>query len=219
MGMFTPQSGNFASLKNVGDSVEGTVTTTPTQRQSTDPNTKQPQVTRNGSPRMEVLINLKDASGVERTLATAGSWRMERAINDALVMQGIYTGDLEVGGYLKVTLTGHEQGKGSIPAKTFAAEYIPAAQNTGQGPAVPHQAQAPQGYAQPAEAPAYGAPQGQPAQQPTYGAPQGYAQPAQGYAAPQQPAATPDQMGYAQPAQQPVAQQGMVADPWATPAY
>lgn len=184
-GFFTPKSGAAAKFDNVGDTITGQISGALSERPSTYNGT--PRTTKKGAPVMEIVIPLLDTQGNDRTLYVA-AWRMRQAIQDAVMASGAK--DVEEGGLLTVTFTGHVQGEGASPAKTFSAQYQ--APGTFQAPAqqAPVQ-QAPQGYAPPAQS-GY-APQ----------APQGYAQPQQGYAQPQQ--------GYAQP--QPPVQQNYAQAP------
>lgn len=206
MGLFTPKSGNFASLKVAGNRVAGTITSQPTTRQVVDYMTKMPATLKDGSPKMGILINLRDAQGVDTTLDTGGKWRMERAISDALLAAGITTGDLEIGGHLTVEVTGTEPGKGQNPALTFRAEYVKAADNAQQAAPAAQQ----QGYVDPN---AGYSQQGYP-QADQGGYPAGAAQQAQGgQPMPYQQPVTPPQ-GYPQQAQQAPQGYANTPNPW-----
>lgn len=167
MGFFTPTAGAAVKFENVGDSIYGRVSGALSERQATYNGT--PRTTKKGQPVMEVVIPMVDVNGNERTLY-AGAWRMRRAIQDAVVVSGAK--DVEEGGLLTVTFTGHEQGEGASPAKTFSAQYTapggaqPAPQASApQAPVAPQapmqQAPAPQaqGYAQQPQQPYQQAPQ------------------------------------------------------------
>lgn len=170
MGFFSPNAGAAVKFENVGDTITGRISGALSERQATY--NGQARTTKKGKPVMEIVVPMIDTNGNERTLY-ASSWRMQRAIQDAVMVSGAK--DVEQGGVLTVTFSGHEQGEGAQPAKAFSAQY----QAPGAAPAesaAPQQAAAPQQYAQ---QPQQAAPQ-QYAQQPQ--APQQYAQqPQQAY--------------------------------------
>lgn len=171
MGFFTPNAGAAVKFENVGDTITGRISGALSERQATY--NGQPRTTKKGKPVMEIVVPMIDTNGNERTLY-ASSWRMQRAIQDAVMVSGAK--DVEQGGVLTVTFSGHEQGEGAQPAKAFTAQYqAPGA----EAPAAP--AAAPQQYAQSQQ---YAQPQQQAAPQ-QYGqqsqAPQQYGQPSQAY--------------------------------------
>lgn len=119
-----------ASVKfeNPGDSFTGIITAPVTERQATVFGSTELAFwpAKNGrpaEPKMEAIINLKEeATGMDRTLYVPKG-RMQKAIGQAMAMAG--SSDLAVGSKLTVTFTGTEKGKGTFPAKTFSAEYVP----------------------------------------------------------------------------------------------
>lgn len=168
MSFFAPSAGAAVKFENVGDSITGRISGPLTERQSTY--NGQPRTTKKGAPVMEVVVPMVDTNGNERTLY-ASAWRMKRAITDAVMVSGAK--DVEEGGILTVTFSGHEQGEGAQPAKAFSAQYsAPGAVQQ----AAPAQS-APQQYVQPAPQQQYA---------PPVPAPQQYAQPAQNSVAQQQ---------------------------------
>lgn len=180
MGFFAPSAGAAVKFDNVGDTFTGRISGALSERQSTYNGT--PRTTKKGQPVMEIVVPMIDANGNERTLY-ASAWRMKRAITDAVTVSGAK--DVEEGGILTVTFSGHEQGEGAQPAKAFTAQY----QAPGAAAPAP-QATPQQAYEQPMQQQAY--------QQPA--APQQYAQqPQQAY---QQPVQQQVYQNYQQPAAQ-----------------
>lgn len=171
MGFFAPSAGAAVKFDNVGDTITGRISGPLSERQSTYNGT--PRTTKKGQPVMEIVVPLVDANGNERTLY-ASAWRMKRAITDAVTVSGAK--DVEEGGILTVTFSGHEQGEGAQPAKAFTATY------QAPGAAAPAPQAAPQQAYEPNMAQQY---QQQPPASQQY-AQQGYQQPQQYQQAPQQ---------------------------------
>lgn len=191
MGFFSPNAGAAVKFENVGDSITGIISGALSERQAQY--NGQPRTTKKGQPVMEVVVPITDQMGNERTLYVS-AWRMKRAIQDAVMVAGAK--DIEQGGMLTVTFSGHEQGEGAQPAKAFTAQYTPAGQVAAPAPQTAPQAPAQQQYSQPMQQQGgyQPAPTDGPYQQANYGQPMqqgGYSQPApMGNAAP---------TGYAQP--------------------
>lgn len=181
-------SNKGAKFAAVGDSITGTITGAPTERQQTDFTTKQPAFWPNGDPKMQILVPLQtslredpDDDGV-RTLYVA-SRHMKQAIGQAIRTAG--ASDVVKGGVLTVRFVGTDPASKNPqnPAKMYDAQYTaPAA-----GPFAAQAAQQP--VAPPAPAPVAQYP-AQPPAQPVYAAPAPVAQPVA-------PAAPPAQQGVA----------------------
>jgi hypothetical protein len=92
-----------------------------------------PKFTQNGRPIWGIGIDIQtmmresvEDTGIRRLYAD--KIRLLNAIREAVQAHGLP--GVQVGGYLSVTWTGTEPGKGSIDASTFSATYTPAGQVT-----------------------------------------------------------------------------------------
>jgi hypothetical protein len=123
--------------KPLGTTIEGTIARAPEVRQQTDLQTGNPLTWDNGDPKMQLVVALQttlreddDDDGV-RNLYVKGSKKPESKSLHAAVagaVQAARAKGLEVGGHLKVTLTGKRPSttKGFNDANEFAAVYTPA---------------------------------------------------------------------------------------------
>lgn len=150
--------------KPIGTTIEGTVTRVPEVRQQTDMKTGELETWDNGDPKMQLVVALQttlresdDDDGV-RNVYVKGSKKPESKSMHAAVagaVQATKAKGLEVGGTLKVTLSGKHPSstKGFNDANEFEAVYTPAAAGF-LAPETPA-AQAPvDAWATPAAAPA-----------------------------------------------------------------
>jgi hypothetical protein len=145
----------------VGASIQGTVKSTPRERQQTKYNTQEPAFWPNGDPMMQILVDLQTDQRAdpnddgERTLYVA-SKHMKRAISDAIRAAG--ASDLLPGGVLTVQYVGNDPASKNPqnPAKLYSAQYTAPTSAFAQQPAaaapVPQPAAAPQQqYVDPAQ--------------------------------------------------------------------
>lgn len=151
MSFFTPTSSSV-KFETPGQSFTGVITAPVTERQAKVFGSEELAFwpAKNGrpaEPKMEAMVNLRDSeTGLDRTLYVPKG-RMQKAIGLAMATAG--ANELTVGSTLTVTFTGTEKGKGTFPAKTFSAEFVPAA-----APAVAAPTLAPAASAATAAAPA-----------------------------------------------------------------
>lgn len=230
MSVFAKTTSRYHKLKNVGDSIQGTILEIPEPKQSTvyNPDPAAPKKldfweSRDGGParpKLEVHLLLQteinegpDENGEpddgERRLVVPIFFKdgsMMSAIQAAMGRAGAK--DLEKGGKIGIRFTGHdpESANPQQPRKLFEAYYEKPAAAGGVFAQQPQAAQAPQQYQQPAQAPA---PQAQQWQQP-----QAAQTPAQ-QAWDQQPAQA--QWQQPQAAQAPAQQPAAPAQQWQAP--
>lgn len=129
MSFFTSTSA-AVKFENPGDSITGIITAPVTERQAKVFGSQELAFwpARNGrpaEPKMEAIVNLKDTTTNQDRTLYVPKGRMQKAIGNAMAMAG--ASELAVGSTLTVTFTGTEKGKGTFPAKTFSAEYVPGA--------------------------------------------------------------------------------------------
>lgn len=155
--------GGSPALKfdTVGTSYTGTVVAEPTASQQTDFRTKVPETWPDGSPKMQVLVqlstSLRDPQKPEddgtRTLYIKGR-ELTNAVRAAVRATG--ANGIHTGGTLTVTYVGEGQAQqGLNPPKLFTAQYQPPAVSfAGVGqPAQQQQPAAQQQYTAPAQQP------------------------------------------------------------------
>lgn len=140
MSFFTPTSSSV-KFENVGDTFTGIITAPVTERQATKFGSDEldfwpAKGNRPAEPKMEAIVNLREEStNLDRTLYVSKG-RLQKAIGMAMAKAGAT--ELSVGSKLTVTFTGTEKGKGTFPAKTYSAEFVPAeATAPDQAPANP----------------------------------------------------------------------------------
>lgn len=122
-----------ATFKNIGDSVEGTITAPPKAREEREFNQQTQRsdgpvkTFPSGDPIYGILVDLQTAQrdpmnpeddGVRRVYVEGK--RLKDAIRNAVAAAG--GKGLEVGAYLKVAYT-HQEAAGTVMAKCYAAEY------------------------------------------------------------------------------------------------
>lgn len=117
---------------NVGDTITGTISGAPTERQQTKFGSQEPDFWPNGDPKMQIVVPLQTDLREDpqddgaRTLYVA-SKNMKRAIADAMRAAG--ANDVVKGGVLSVTFTGFDPNSKNPqnPAKLYQAQYTPPA--------------------------------------------------------------------------------------------
>jgi hypothetical protein len=109
-----------AKFPTIGTTVAGTITTEPTVVQQTAFGTNEPLAWADGSPRLQMVVEVNTAEGPQRFFIKAG---LKNAVADAVRAAGV-TG-LQVGGALSVTYTGDlaPTRPGIAGAKVYAASY------------------------------------------------------------------------------------------------
>lgn len=157
-----------AAFPSIGTRVTGRITGTPTVRQQTDPQTKEPKFFKNGDPMMQLVVPVDTDQRDPAVPDDDGSRafyvksKMLAAVREAVSRSGAK--GLEVGGILTVTYVGDGQktaGALSAP-KLYTAQYQPpqaqAANEylmSGNGqPAAPAQPTVPAHPPQPSQSPA-----------------------------------------------------------------
>lgn len=85
-------------------------------------NSRDPKTFKDGSTILQTRITVEQPDGSRLSLYIAGK-RMKDAVRAALKAANV--GDVSEFSTIYVTLTGTEPGKGSFPANTYTAEYIP----------------------------------------------------------------------------------------------
>jgi hypothetical protein len=139
MSLFDTTGGRGIKFSNQGDTITGTITKPPFEKQQTVFGTDKPATYDNGDPKMQILVALstplrEDANDDgDRTLYVA-SKKMKDAIADAMRNAG--ASDIEVGGTLSVTFTGFDPASKNPqnPAKLYAATYTKPSSAFGQQP-------------------------------------------------------------------------------------
>lgn len=133
---------------NIGDSVTGTITQAPYERQQTKFGTQDFDFWPNGEPKMQVLVPLQtdirenpNDDGA-RTLYVA-SKNLKKAIGEAIRAANV--GDVSMGGVLTVQYVGNDPASKNPanPAKLYQAQYTPPSTPLA-APAAPPIQQAPQ---------------------------------------------------------------------------
>lgn len=168
MSLFNSSS-KGVKFTNVGDTITGTVSSAPIERQQTKFGTQEPDFWPNGDPKMQILVNLQTTlredgnDDGERTLYVA-SKNMKKAIADAMRAAG--ASDVAPGGTLTVTFVGNDPNSKNPanPAKLYTAQYTPGASAFAQ-PATPAPA-GPAAVSPPVAAPAAAPAPAQPVEPP-----------------------------------------------------
>jgi hypothetical protein len=175
MSLFDISGGKSATFNTIGETVTGTITRAPSERQATKYKTTDLDFWPSGDAKMQIQVPLQTTSRVDpdddgvRTLyvtKSKGDARF-RAIAEAIAAAGAE--DLAVGGILTVTYIGNDPASQNPanPKKLYTATYAPPASGFAQAaPAAasaPVQQQAPAGF--PSQAIPQQAPQ-QPVQAP-----------------------------------------------------
>jgi hypothetical protein len=113
-----------AKFPVIGTTVVGTITTEPTVVQQTAFGTNEPLAWADGSPRLQMVVEVNTATGPQRFFIKSG---LKNAVADAVRASGS-TG-LAVGGTLSVTYSGDAAPTrpGIAGAKVYTATYAPPA--------------------------------------------------------------------------------------------
>ncbi|PPG38649.1 hypothetical protein [Rathayibacter sp. AY2B5] len=156
MSLFDISGGKSATFNTIGETITGTITRAPSERQATKYKTTDLDFWPSGDPKMQIQVPLQttlrvdpDDDGVRTLYVTKskGDSRF-RAIAEAIAAAG--AGDLAVGGILTVTYTGNDpqSQNPANPKKLYTATYAAPASGFAQPApaAAPQQQQAPAGF-------------------------------------------------------------------------
>jgi hypothetical protein len=122
-----------AKFPRIGAIVDGIVAAEPTARQQTEFRTKAPEFWKDGSPKMQVLVELmtdeRDPAKADddgtRTLYIKGK-ELTKSVRDAVRQSG--ADGIHTGGRLTVQYVADgPQGEGAEPPKLYASRYVPPA--------------------------------------------------------------------------------------------
>lgn len=126
---FLSGSGKSAKFATIGTTHVGKITAEPEVKQQTEFGTGMPLTWNDGSPRMQLVIPIRELdveSGEDADVSLYCKGNMKQAVTDALRRVGVK--GLRVGGHISVTYTGNDVPKtGKQAAKKYQAEYKPPA--------------------------------------------------------------------------------------------
>jgi hypothetical protein len=129
IGELTRSGGPSAKWDAIGD-VRRIVIDDVEKRQVTDFVTGEPQTWPNGDPKWQFVFSGTDPDTGDETRFFCKGFQLG-AVKEALRSAGVSAGDTLTGGTLAIKWTGEEPSKtkGMSPAKTWSAQYKPAAAN------------------------------------------------------------------------------------------